>query len=288
MMSPAKFRAATTILSLLAGAIIASGARAAADEERAEAARRGGSSSSSSSFSQSSSSSSSSSTGNAVPPPGFPPNAFQPPPGFPSPPPLGARLYGPGRTSFSSSSSSISLDNIDVVSALSQVANTTGASIRLTPRAAAILVESGKKVTLSERNATLDALAAKILADTGLTGRLIEGFLLVAAPEEEIDPAKLVSIQDFALGRALDANVTLVMVQTPVPFVTQMLSGMTGAPIDLPARYRDPFFVAQPIVTVEANGVPLRKVLESIARQLNADLVIKDGRVSFELKATRI
>jgi hypothetical protein len=203
---------------------------------------------------------------------------------------------GPGGTSFSSSSNAVALKDTPLVDALASVSRTLRVAIFVSDQAADVLAKTSHQVTLSERNLSPEQLFQRILDGSHLVAYPIGSNICVLAESDSIEEVKaaveeaikaktevvkgLIPLNVILTDKALRSPVTLVMIQTPAPFVIQMLEGMTQVPIAVPAEFRDQFFVSQPLVTVQAQNEPLEDVLKSVAKQLGCELEVSKGSIA--------
>ena len=203
---------------------------------------------------------------------------------------------GPEGTTYSSSSNAVTLKNTPVLEALVTVARTTGTAIFVSTKAADVLNKSSHKVTVSEQNLSPEKLFAKMLTGTHLVAVPIGSNVCVLTEQDSVDELKanvaaaikaktaavkgLIPLSVIHLDNALRSPITLTMVQTPVPFVIQMLEGLAKVKIVLPPEYQDQFFTRQPVISIHARGESLGTVLQSVAKQLNCELDVSEGVIS--------
>ncbi|TWT84767.1 hypothetical protein CA13_62470 [Planctomycetes bacterium CA13] len=199
-------------------------------------------------------------------------------------------MQGFPNQSFSSSShtNSMSISGTSVLSSLANLQLSTGTKIRITEEASALLSSSTRKVTLSEVNKTPIELAAIILEGTDCTASKIDNQLIITAEGERLRKNQLdsatKSLSKLIVAMAMERPITLTMQQTPLPFVVQMLQGMSGVRIELPTENRSFFYTPQPMVSVDANRTPLGDVLVSIAEQINATIEVEGGVIELRSK----
>ncbi|TWU25277.1 hypothetical protein Pla52o_15750 [Novipirellula galeiformis] len=196
---------------------------------------------------------------------------------------------GPGQQYASSTrSNSMSISGASVLSALGSLQFSSRLEIRLTVAAAEAIQNSEAKVSISEVNKTPVDLANKMLSGTGCEAQRVDDKLVIHKQAEKVDAASVSdatqSLNTIMVAKALKSPVTLTMQQTPLPFVTQMLQGMTGVTIELPEANRSFFYTPQPRIDVNANQTPLSEVLESVAKQIDAELDVSGGRVRLRSK----
>ncbi len=203
---------------------------------------------------------------------------------------------GPGGTSFSSSSNSIAFKDTPLLEALATVSRTTRTAIFVSTKAADALGNSSHKVTVSEQNLSPEKLFAKMLQGSDLVAVPIGSNVCILTEQDSlaelqanIDAAikaktevvkGLIPLSVIHIGQALRSPVTLTMIQTPVPFVIQMLEGVAKVRIVVPAEYQDQFFVQQPLISIQAQGDSLQSVLQSVAKQMGCELDVSEGVIS--------
>ena len=136
---------------------------------------------------------------------------------------------------------------------------------------------------MSEINQTPLTLASKMLAGMNCKADLLGKDLVISLEGENVEESSLnettKTLSSALLDEAMKRPITLTMHQTPLPFVTQMLQGMSGVTIQLPEQHRSFFYTPQPQIDVQAHQTPLAEVLRSIAEQIDAEVVVRSGAV---------
>lgn len=205
---------------------------------------------------------------------------------------------GPDGTTYSSSSNAVTLKDTPIMEALATVSRTTRTAIFVSEHAEKVLSTAGNKVTVSEQNLSPEMLFAKVLSGTDLVAVPMGSNICILSKTDSIEELKsnvqaaieaktavvkgLIPLSVIHMNHALRKPITLTMVQTPVPFVIQMLEGMSQVKITLPPENQGQFFGQQPLVSVNARGEPLQTVLESVAKQMQCELRLVDGAIAIQ------
>jgi len=208
---------------------------------------------------------------------------------------------GPGGTTYSSTSSSVTFRDTPLLESLTIVSQTTRTAIFVSTNAATVLNKSSHKVTISEQNLSPEELFAKILKGTQLVAVPIGSNVCILTEQDSVEELKanvaaaikaktevvkgLIPLAVIHTDNALRSPIQLTMVQTPVPFVIQMLEGLGRVRIVVPSEYRDQFFVQQPLISIRAQGEPLGTVLQSVAKQIGCELDVSEGVIAIRKPA---